>query len=182
MKRVLLVSFAAWTLVACQQSSTVRDSAAGDVYRNVEGASLVLNQDLRVAAGKARVFVQDGAVVSGFNSYKPHCAFEIDSVRHDGVAIQADTFVISRVQASTQQVVSAEPVRLAALLLADGMGDGGGGSASYYEGYHFWLTSANQPNVRRMSCYGVYAQPYELYPPTLEEIRQLLGEIAEIRQ
>ena len=47
---------------------------------------------------------------------------------------------------------------------------------------HFWFTSASQPDVRRMSCFGVYAEPYELYPPTVQEIRQALGSIAEIRQ
>jgi len=75
--------------------------------------------------------------------------------RRPNTAIQADTFVISGVQGSKQQVVSAEPVRLAGLLLADGMDDGGGGSSSNYEGYHFWLTSAHQPNVRRLRCHGV---------------------------
>jgi hypothetical protein len=32
-----------------------------------------------------------------------------------------------------------------------------------------------------MSCFGVFAQPYELYPPTLEEIRHALGSVAEIQ-
>ena len=94
--------------------------------------------------------------------------------------IEADTFAITRVQGSVQQVVSTQPVRLAGLWLIGGLN--GGGSQSYYSGYHFWLSSMNQPGVRRMSCYGVYAQPYELYPPTLQEIRQVLGAIAEIRQ
>ena len=33
-----------------------------------------------------------------------------------------------------------------------------------------------------MSCYGIYAEPQDAYPPTLEEIRQALGSVAEIRQ
>ena len=181
MKLRLFIVSAALFLGACQSSSTVREAAGVDRFAQLEGASLVLNQSLNVAASKARIFVQNGDVSSWFDSYRPHCAFEVSSVQHDGLEISADTFTVTRVQGALQQVVSTEPVRVAALQLA-GMDGGGGGSASYYQGYHFWLTSANQPEVRRMSCFGVFAQPYELYPPTLKEIRQALGSVAEIRQ
>jgi hypothetical protein len=178
MNKPIITAVVALALGACQQSSTVRETSSGS-FQQLQGANLVLNQPIRVSAGKARVFVQDGEVRSGHNSYKPHCAFEIKSVQHDGVVIEPDTFVVSRVQRSVQEVVSAEPPRVAALWLADGMG-GGGGSASYYSGYHFWLTSEDQPEVRRMSCFGVFAQPYELYPPTVEEIRFALGAVATL--
>ena len=145
MNKPIITAVFALTLGACQQSSTVREASSGS-FQQLQGANLVLNQPIRVSAGKARVFVQDGEVRSGHNSYKPHCAFEIKSVQHDGVVIEPDTFVVSRVQRSVQEVVSAEPLRVAALWLADGIG-GGGGSASYYSGYHFWLTSEDQPEV-----------------------------------
>ena len=78
-----------------------------------------------VGAGKARVFVQNGEIVFiGFDSYRPHCAFEITSVQHDGAVIEADNFAISRVQGSLQPVVSAEPMRVAALRLPGWMGAG----------------------------------------------------------
>jgi hypothetical protein len=181
MRYLFAIALAAVALIGCQKSSTVRESATNDVYKQLEGASLVLNQEITVASGKARVFVQNGAVRYGFDSYKPHCAFEINSINHDGYAIEADTFAITRVQRSMQEVVSTGPARFAALQLASGMGGGGGGSASYFDGYHFWLSSVQQPGVRRMSCFGVFAQPYELYPPTVEDIRQVLGSLAEIR-
>jgi hypothetical protein len=179
MKNLLIVLLSASLLGACQLSSTVRESASGNAFQQLEGARLVLNEPIRVSAGQARVFVQDGGVRPGFNSFKPHCAFEIKSVRHDGVVIEPDTFFVSRVQRSVQEVVSAEPLRVAALWLADGIG-GGGGSASYYSGYHFWLRSEVQPEVLRMSCFGVFAQPYELHPPTVEEIRFALGTVATL--
>lgn len=182
MKIVIAAVVSALVLAGCQGSSSafVRGETGVDKFVQLEGAGIVLNQALSVAPGKARVFVQNGLVSAGFNSYKTHCAFEITSVRHDGVSINPDTFVISKVQRQVQPVVSARPVQVAGLTLFSGLG--GGGAQSYYDGYHFWLTSANQPEVRRMSCFGVYAQPYELYPPTLEEIRQALGLIAEIHR
>jgi len=181
MKRFLAVSLTFFVLVACQNSSTVRESATGNIYQQLEGASLVLNQEITVTSGKARAYIQDGVVRYGYDSYKPHCAFEISSIKHDGFPIEADTFAITRVQRSLQEVVSIEPVRLAALQLVRGIG-GAGGSASYFDGYHFWLSSVKQPGVRRMSCFGVFAQPYELYPPTMDDIRQVLGLLAEIRR
>ena len=180
MKRYLLVVLPMLFLLGCQNSSTVRETAGGNEFIRLEGAKLVLNQALSIGAAKARVFVQNGEALSGFDSYQPHCAFEITSVNHDGAVVDADTFSIDRVQGSLQQVVSREPVRLASLHLA-GM-DGGDGPSSIYLGYHFWLSSVAQPGVRRMSCYGIYAEPQDAYAPTLEEIRQALGPIAEIRQ
>jgi len=181
MKMRLIILSAALFLGACQSGSTVREVAGKDRFTRLEGASLVLNQNLEVAAGKARVFVQGGDVSFGFDSYRPHCGFEITSVQHEGVTIEADKFAITRVQGSLQQVVAAEPVRVAALQLA-GMDGGGDGPSSLYLGYHFWLSSVGQPEVRRMSCYGIYAEPQDAEPPTLQEIQQALGSVAEIRQ
>jgi hypothetical protein len=180
MKKCLLVVSVMFFLAGCQNSSTVREAAGANNFVSLEGARLVLKQPLSIGPAKARVFLQNGAAGYGFDSYQPHCAFEIASINHEGAVIEADTFAITRVQGSVQQVVSAEPARLAGLWLIGGLD--GGGSQSYYSGYHFWLSSMDQPGVRRMSCYGVYAQPYELYPPTMQEIRQALGAIAEIRQ
>lgn len=182
MKLVITAVFLVFLLVGCKSggSAFVRGETGVDRFVQLEGASIVLNQELNIGPGKARVFIQDGRVSSGFDSYKTHCGFEITSVRHDGVSIDPDTFVISKVQRMVQPVVNARPVQVAGLRFASGLGSGG--AQSYYDGYHFWLTSVNQPQVRRMSCFGVYAQPYELYPPTMVEIQQALGPIVEIRQ
>lgn len=186
MRNTLMLLGTAALLVACQDSATVREgSSAG--YRQLQGATLVLKQAIEVPAGKARVFLQDGGrvdrqsrITGSFDQYRPHCAFEIEAVDHGGFVIRPDTFRISRVQHSLQRVVRAvSPLRLAGLQL--GMGLDGWGSTAYHEGYHFWLESAEQPAVRRLSCYGAYAEPSDLYPPTLVEIRRVLGGVAGIR-
>jgi len=197
--RLLSLMFVAGVLVAaCQSSSMVRDDAGGG-YRQLQGGSLVLKQTVTIPAGKARVFVQAGrlrearnllggtfklrepnSLIGGaFDHYRPHCALEIDAIKHDGFTITPDNFLISRVQHSVTQVVMGIPLRLAALNLADGSNRKGSGG--YYEGYHLWLTSARQPAVRRLSCYGSYAGPSDLMAPTLAEIETALGDLAEIR-
>lgn len=186
MKMFPVILLSALALAACQKNATVRDSMARG-FVQLAGSELVLKQALNVAPGKARVFVQDGGPAvggrilnGGFDQYRPHCGFEIERVDHGGFTIQPDTFRITRVQASLQPVVMRAPVQVAGLWLANGMD--GNGSSAYHEGYHFWLASERQPEVRRMSCYGVYAEPHDLKPPTLQEIREALGGIAEIRR
>jgi hypothetical protein len=73
----------------------------------------------------------------------------------------------------------ARPVRVASLQFAGFDGDSDGVSASFM-GYHFWLNSPRQPHVMRMTCHGVYAEPGDLRPPTLQEIRDTLGDIAHL--
>jgi hypothetical protein len=175
-----LIAFPAVLAAGCQTTATVQQDA-GRPYIGLQQAEVVLQRDILVPAGLARVFVQDGEAISSggpataFDSYRPHCAFEIRSVDHDGHPIKAGVFRITRVEATTVPVVSAAPLRV-----AWSGGFVGGGSQSYYDGYHFWLTSDNDPEVRRMTCYGVYAEPYELFPPTLGEINAALGGVAHL--
>jgi hypothetical protein len=158
--------------------STVREAAAADRYVNLAGGTVTLHQALPVKAGEARVFLQHGEVAGKAGFYAPQCNFEIDSVQHGDVSIKPDVFKILRVQHVMEEVVQAHlPLKVASLTLA-GMDDAG--IAQYFEGYHFWLESPKQPQVRRMSCYGVHAEPGVLQPPTLKEIRETLGNIASI--
>lgn len=161
--------------------SSVREAGSVDRYIDLEGGRVVLHEPLRVSAGEARVFLQAGKVVGAANAYAPQCAFEIDRVDHQGVDIQPDTFRITGVEYVMEEIVRAEsPLRVASLTLA-GIDDGGGAS-QYFEGYHFWLASPRQPNVLRMTCLGVFADPGDLYAPTLQEIRATLGDIATIER
>lgn len=187
MKVLSLLVLSVLLLGACQKSMLVRETPGGD-FQQLQGASLILNEPLDVASGKARVFVQEGKVVGdrsgllggAFDIYKAHCGFEIQSISHEGVTIRPGTFVITNVQLSLQPVVMAQPVQVAGLLVASGM-EGRGSTATYHEGYHFWLASEAQPEVVRMSCYGIYNNPSTLEPPTLWEIRKVLGGVAQIQ-
>lgn len=175
-------------LAGCQRATTVYDTRGG-AYADLSGATVELHIPLPIRAGHARIFIQNppvsgdvgGFLRGGFDHYQPHCAFEITRVDHDGLTIEPDRFRITHVQQSLQQVVES-PAAASHQLAAIGWpaGFNGIGSSSYHLGYHFSLYSERQPDVMRMSCYGVYAQPYELAPPTLLEIRTALGRVASI--
>ena len=180
MYKIVAVTAAALLVSGCQQNASIRGDTFGR-YMQLNAASVVLKRDIRISAGKARVYIQNdragvGEQISsgGFDSYRPHCAFEISRVDHAGFDIKAQTFAVTRIQQTVVPVVSRAPVMVAGFgFWAD--------SQAYYSGYHFWLASDTQPEVRRMTCYGVYAEPYELYPPTLQEINAALGAVAELR-
>jgi hypothetical protein len=179
LKRLAFVA-AALSVAGCQQNASIREDTFGK-FRQIDSATVALKREIRVPAGRARVYLQndkagvgDRVISGGFNSYKPHCAFEISRIDHDGFAIRAETFVVTRIQQTMVQVVSGAPIMLASLASWNG-------SQSYFSGYHFWLTSETQPDVTRMTCYGVYAELYELDPPTLKEINAALGAVAELR-
>jgi hypothetical protein len=179
MRLLFFSTFVAVVLSACSNSVSVRLSPSQGFVR-LQGAELILKRDLTVPAGHARVFVQEGRpVIGGLDRYLAHCALEVQRVDHGGFTIKAGNFRVVRVQGSMQQVVMAGPVMLASLQLVGGIG--AAGSSTYHQGYHFWLDSEEQPEVRRMSCYGVYADPPDLEPPSLQEIGAVLGDIAEIR-
>lgn len=172
-------------LSACQGTLWTAPVPSDAVYA-LQGGEVVLHVALPVTAGKARVFLQAGGrpegrnryLSGGFDQYRPHCAFGITSVDHQGVEIAPDRFRITAVQQSLQPVVGRAPIRVAALgplAMFDGLG-----SSAYHMGYHLWLDSERQPGVRRLSCYGVYAEPGILDPPTLAEMRAALGEVADI--
>jgi hypothetical protein len=180
MYKIVVVAAAALLVTGCQQNASIRGNTFGK-HTQTSGASVVLKRDIRIPAGKARVYVQNDKAgvgeqtsAGGFDSYKPHCAFEVSRVDHAGFEVKAETFAVTRIQQTVVWVVSGAPVIVAAFGLW-------GGSQAYYSGYHFWLASDTQPEVRRMTCYGVYAEPYELYPPTLKEINAALGAVAELR-
>jgi hypothetical protein len=176
------LGLAGFLLSGCEGGgSTVREASSADRYVDLAGGTVNLRQPLPVRAGQARVFLQHGKVSSGVDFYAPQCDFEIRSVKHQGVTIQPDIFRILRVQHVMEQVVQADsPIKVASLNLA-GLDDSAGIS-QYFEGYHFWLESPKQPQVMRMSCYGVHAEPGVLQPPTLNEIRATLGDIASIEK
>lgn len=107
-------------LLGCNGNSTVRTAGTTDDYRYVQGSVLALHQPITVSPGRARVFIQHGKALSGYNvnEYAVQCNFEIDTVDHDGFTIMPDNFVVQRVQFLIEEVVLANPRRLAALTLA----------------------------------------------------------------
>lgn len=145
------------------------------------GWRLVLHKPLTVAGENTRVFLQDGKMLPslGFNQYRPACNLEVRQRAPRPRRIEPGRFVVNRIQPLREEVASWRPVMLASLSLADAAVDAS--PADIFLGYHFWLHSDNQPDVLRMTCRGVFAEPWEAEYPTLEEIAVALGDYAELQ-
>lgn len=175
MKKQALIILSTMLLAACQAGVMLRSESSP----NNRVSEVKLLQPLTVSPDTTRVFVQDGMVIASFsyaNQYRPQCAFEVRDRKESEQIIRAGSFKVTRVEGLMNDVVLRKPVQVAAFTWA-GMDDGG--APMVHEGYHFWLEQ-NEQGVRRMTCYGVFADMSEVEPPTMEEIRYALGDVAEL--
>ncbi len=149
---------------------------ASPYFRVPPGATVTLAQPVEIPAGRTRVFFQHGALVQGYDHYAPTCNLEVRRI----LATQAQTvaagqYTVDTVQDTLEQVVDAQPLQLA---MADGLlalGDTDNGQPNVYRGYHLWLNGPD-PNLMRLSCRGPFSEPSLAYPPSIDQIREALGQ------
>ena len=174
--RFLTILFATLLLAGC--TAQVRKDTASPYYPVPGGSTLKINRMIEIPPPRTRHFLQNGKVSGHFDHYTPNCNIEV--YKRDDLAVQyvqPGEYRISRVQQTREEVVRTRLPQLAALgapsMLLASKGDG---NASIYLGYHLWLEGPD-PNVMRLSCRGAFADPSEAYPPSIDQIRQALGEI-----
>ncbi|MFO8005660.1 hypothetical protein [Thioalkalivibrio sp.] len=183
MTRLLAVLLAA-TLVGCTAMEATRDPAS-PFFVIPEGSMIELHQPLEIRPGTARIWLQRGRVAAGQDWYAPSCNLEIRTLdREHSQTVAPGSFVIRRVQQMEERVERPHPeVQLAAVGFSGGLRMGGyddGGMMGMWRGYHLWLESEEQPDVLRMTCMGAFADPWEVRPPSLEDLRGIFGDIATL--
>lgn len=164
-------------------ASPAPNDTASPYMKVPPGSVLTINRQIEVPPGSTRVYFQNGRVTRGFDHYAPNCNIEVSRLDDAQVQyVEAGEYPVSEVQNTLEEVVRSRAKQLAALgpMLAGEGGDGGDGSAMVYKGYHLWLEGAD-PNVRRLSCRGAYGDAHESYPPSINEIRQSLGDIMTLQ-
>ncbi|MEW8693567.1 MAG: hypothetical protein AB2535_21245, partial [Candidatus Thiodiazotropha endolucinida] len=87
-----------------------------------------------------------------------------------------DTFIIKKVQRLMTEVVRQYNHRWGYINVE--FSDPG--SPMVTHGYHLWLSSEKQPDVMRMTCRGAFDDLSRSEPPSINEIREALGNIAEL--
>ena len=176
---LLLAVAAPLALAAC--AAAVKGDVSSPYYAVPVGSTVELHRSVTIPPGRTRVFIQNGVVSTGFDSYRTSCALEITELdRDDPQIVEPDTFRVRDVQRiSLEEVVEAAPLRLAALGGLLRVADDGG-APMVYEGWHLWLESPRQPGVRRLSCRGEFADVAVAEPPSIREIRDALGDLATL--
>jgi hypothetical protein len=174
-----LASAAAISLSACI-GSIPRDPAS-PWYRVPAGSTLSFQHKIEIPPDRTRVFLQHGAITITFNHYAVNCNVEVRKLDYEAVQyLEPATYRVSSVQDTVEEVVQAAPLQLATTDASLAMGDEGGSDPMIYRGYHLWLEGPD-PNLMRLSCRGAFADPHEAYPPSIDEIRAALGDIAHLQ-
>lgn len=148
-------------------------------------SQVVLEKPVEVPEGRARAFLQDGAVVNNINEFRPHCALEIRHVSGPPRTVPPGSYAVTRIQDVITEVVLGVPrTRLASVgfgvFMHSGVSGRGDSPSDIFEGYHFWLADSAGVGLMRMTCLGTRAQPIDVEPPTLAEIAQALGEFGRL--
>lgn len=177
--RTIPISLAAClSLTACMPQAVKYDD--NSPYSKVTaGSSISLRQKIEVPPGVTRVFMQDGRITAAYNRYAANCNIEVRKLDNQAVQyVEPGDYIVSKVQNTLEEVVSLQPLQVAALnMKLAGMDDGG--AMMVYQGYHLWLQSED-PNVMRLSCRGAFAEQVDARPPSINEIRQSLGDIMSL--
>lgn len=164
-------------LSACTQSYMVSDNLAYPYNLPPIGSKVVLLKRVAIEPGTTRTFLQRGRSTSlgNFDRYRANCNFEVENLSDRVQQIEPDTFVVKKVQRLTTEVVRnhTDQPRFFAVELDRG-------SPIVTHGYHLWLSSEQQPDVMRITCRGAFDDLSQAEPPSIEEIRETLGEIAEL--
>ncbi len=167
-------------LVGCSQTGLVNKDPATYWTLPPVGTTVELHETLTVPGGHTRVFLQRGKVVSkqGFDRYVPSCNFEIRTLSEQSREIRPESFLVTRVQRETAEVVQQDyPVMLAGLNHA-GMDDG---LPMIVQSVHLWISTDLQPDIMRLTCRGAFDDPSAVEPPSIEQMRKALGNYASLK-
>jgi len=168
-----------WLLLACG-AMTIEDTST-QAYIPIQGWTLELHRNVVIPSGRTRVFFQEGRLVYAVNEYNPHCQLTVRDLSEQPQDIHAGRFSIGRVFGTTDEFVSNGRTLLAAAgaaVVADG-GDGGGERFLIFL-YHMELHDEKQPHVTYLVCGGAAKEPFLARYPTIQDIRDSLGEYATL--
>ena len=141
------------------------------------GSILIVNEPIRVAAGSAWVYIQNGQAgrYNIIDQYYANCRMEMKRPANKTRIIQPDQFIISRI-ATTIESVLAKPIVMASL----GYNMSFSATADNYITI-FYLKSSKQPDVELMSCQ--HWEDPTVFPKflTSKQIIETLGALVTIK-
>lgn len=180
MSRILLSLFATVFLVACQTAPVTDEKSTHS--RLPAGTLLVLHQAITVPDGHARVFMQNGKIRAKhkLDMYYPHCNFEIERVSDGSIQIAPGEFTITHLSLNEEMVVQGVTPPKNGLIKVSSV-DGMDTVTLINRLIHHWLDAPAQPDLRRLTCHGGFAEVWNASYPSVYSIRHSLGEMAEFK-
>ena len=167
-------------LIGC--SASIPIDPASPYYKVAPGSTLKVNQRIEIPPGVTRVFMQNGAIVRNFDQYAPNCNVEVYRLEQERAQyIEPGEYRIHRVQNTVEEVVQKQRLQVAALGTGPWlmMASGGADRPDVHKGYHLWVEDP-AGNFTRLSCRGAFDTPWDARPPSINQMRRALGDIADL--
>lgn len=160
-------------LVSCSTTPLGTDSP---YFQPPVGSRVVVNAPIKIPAGRASVFLQEGQWSGGgFNHYEPHCRLEVKNVQDTPQWVRPDSFSIMRVVRDEPYVIALQAPSYAL------SGDGDSGvPVDLISVVEMKLYSMMQPEVLSLTCGGATGDPSDVVPPSIDEINAALGSMAAL--
>ena len=175
----LLLSVIVVLSSACANYPTNHEPPAYKIIK--PGQILQLTQSLAIPPEKAAVFFQFGKVISPklVDQWAPSCRLVVQNLSENERIIQPDEFAIIRIDYETY-LASTKPIWLASRGFG-AISDSGATPIAEVYATQFLLKSDKQPLVKRLICKH-WEDPYNGNHLTIQQIRQTLGSIIEIKE
>jgi hypothetical protein len=181
LKKYLTGALLGLSAAACQQLPVTDEYSPRS--RIPPGSHLVLHRAVALPAGHARVFMQNGQVVAKtkLDIYQPHCNFEVRNVSRGTATIEPDDFVVTAVTEDETEVVHGRASQHYAAL-GNTVAMGGDVTPMMVTRFiRHALESGHQPEVMRLTCHGGFAEPWQAAYPSIDQIRQSLGDLVTLQ-
>lgn len=154
-----------------------------NTYSIPVNSTISLLQPLTIPAQDTQVFIQYGKAVYstgytyGYDQYYPFCFFEVQDIAETEQTILADNFTITEVYRDETEFVQTTPTRMASLITVSG----DYGISIIVQTMTMKLHSDKQPGVSKLVCGGGFDLPPFAELPTIKEIEEALGDIAQLK-
>jgi len=176
--RVTVVLIALLWLAGCQHVMPAQ--APGLLFERLEGGQFSLRRDVTIPAGHVKVIFQNGHAALGASEYEPRCELEVRHIMETSQIIPAGDYRIGKVL-GLLRYVDRQPdgLKLAAAGARVHFADDGFNDWSMHT-YRMQLLDDRQSDPPALTCGGAYNYPFYSRYPTLQEMRESLGEYATL--
>ena len=175
MRFTSLVLLVALSLTGCKAG--LQMEYGNNLFRTLPGSEFILHADIVIPPGRIRASFQGGQRVNGASEFEPRCELEVRDFAEQPQTIHAGNYRIVRVRGLDRYVTRPDEAVLVASagmlqLAADG------DSQWFMNTYHMTLQSDEHKDAPVLVCGGEYNYAFYVNYPTLQEMRDALGEFA----
>ena len=166
------------SLTACQSGGPARSEST--LFAQLAGGQFILHRDVSIPPGRVRVIFQQGIADQGASEFQPRCELEVSDILETPQTIPAGSYRIGKVRGMQRYVRRpSEKIMLAAAgeptRLVDDSSD-----EWYMHTYIMQLLGEPQEDAPILACGGAYNFAFYARYPTLEEMREALGDYATL--